>query len=237
MPRRSRCVLAGLPYHVTQRGVNKGVTFSTRDDHQTYLRLLRDNLDNTGVHLLGWCLMKNHVHLIAIPDREDSLAVLLRRVHGRYAQYYNARNGRTGHLWQNRFFGCCLSESHLWRALAYVDRNPVRSGLVANAGDYRWSSAVAHLTENDSFELIDMGWWRSSSAQTAWPHLLKCDDSDQSAALRASTYAGRPFGEETFVAELGARFGRQWHRGRPRINGQNSGTTSTTRESARFSLP
>jgi putative transposase len=224
MPRRSRCVLAGVPYHITQRGVNKSVTFSTEDDHQTYLRLLRDNLNNTGVRLLGWCLMANHVHLIAIPGREDSLAVLFRRVHGRYAQYFNARSGRTGHLWQNRFFGCCLSVSHLWRALAYVDRNPVRAGLVASAGDYRWSSAMAHLREKDSFELIDMQWWRTAGAQRDWPDFLECDDSEQSAALRASTYAGRPFGEEHFIAEVGAQFGRQWYRGRPRQDGKTAGT-------------
>jgi putative transposase len=122
MPRRSRCVLSGVPYHITQRGVDRCVTFSGEADNHTYLRLLRDNLSDAAVQLLGWCIMSNHVHLVAIPGREDSLAVLLRRVHGRYAQYYNTRSGRTGHLWQNRFFACGLSASHLWRALAYVDR-------------------------------------------------------------------------------------------------------------------
>ena len=76
MPRRSRCVLSGVPYHITQRGVDKCVTFSTEEDHQTYLRLLRDNLSDAKVRLLGWCMMSNHVHVIAIPGREDSLAVL-----------------------------------------------------------------------------------------------------------------------------------------------------------------
>src|ERR1700761_6365115 len=123
MPRRSRCVLTDVPYHITQRGVDKCVTFSSEQDHFTYLRLLRDNLSDTGVRLLGWCMMSNHVHLIAMPSREDSLAVLLRRVHGRYAQYYNARYERTGHLWQNRFFACALGPTHLWRTLAYVELN------------------------------------------------------------------------------------------------------------------
>jgi putative transposase len=86
-------------------------------------------------------LMTNHVHLIAMPEREDSLSVLLRRVHGRYAQYYNARYGRSGHLWQNRYFACSLGPGHLWAALAYVEMNPVRAGLVERPDDYRWSSA------------------------------------------------------------------------------------------------
>jgi putative transposase len=84
--------------------VDRRETFSCVEDRQTYLSLIRHNLNDSGARILGWCLMTNHVHLVVLPEREDSLAVLMRRVHGRYAQYYNARHGRTGHLWQNRFF-------------------------------------------------------------------------------------------------------------------------------------
>jgi putative transposase len=237
MPRRSRCVVSGVPYHITQRGVDKCVTFSGEEDRQTYLRLLRDNLSDAEVRLLGWCMMTNHVHLIAIPGREDSLAILFRRVHGRYAQYYNARSGRTGHLWQNRFFACSLGVGHLWTALAYVERNPVRAGLVASEGDYRWSSAVAHLTEVDEFQLIDMEWWETSGVKKEWPRLLNCDDSDAVAVLRASTYAGRPFGDDAFMTEIGARFGRQWNRGRPRKDGvQKTEVPSAKEKKVQFSL-
>jgi putative transposase len=237
MPRRSRCVLTGVPHHITQRGVDRCVTFSTEEDHQTYLRLLRDNLSDSEVRLLGWCIMTNHIHLVAIPGREDSLAVLFRRVHGRYAQYYNARSGRTGHLWQNRFFACGLSTSHLWRALAYVDQNPVRAGLVTRADEYRWSSAIAHLSGADEFQLLDMQWWEVSGFQNEWSTFLGREDSGEVAALRASTYAGRPFGEEAFMAEVGAQFGRQWKRGRPRKDEpQKTGITITAKERVQFSL-
>ena len=157
MPRRSRCILPGLPCHVTQRGVDRRETFSSDQDRSTYLRLLRENFEDAQASLLGWCLMSNHVHLIALPRREDSLAILLRRVHGRYAQYYNIHSGRTGHLWQNRFFACALGQDHLWTALAYVDRNPVRAGIVRQAADYRWSSAAAHLSGVDQSGLLDPG--------------------------------------------------------------------------------
>ncbi|MBZ5579217.1 MAG: transposase [Acidobacteriia bacterium] len=98
MPRRQRCVLDGVPHHVTQRGVDRCPVFQADFDRHTYLRLLRDNLADAPVRLLGWCLMTNHVHLIVLPEEADSLGVLLRRVHGRYAQYFNVRAGRTGHL-------------------------------------------------------------------------------------------------------------------------------------------
>ncbi len=156
MPRRNRCVLPGIAHHITQRGVNRCQTFSSDDDRQTYLRLLKLNLEDSGVNVLGWCLMSNHTHLVAVPAREDSLSVLFRRVHGRYAQYYNARTARTGHLWQNRFFACPLDHDHLWTALAYVERNPVRAAIVPRAGDYTWSSAVAHLIGQDERAILNM---------------------------------------------------------------------------------
>ena len=113
LPRRGRCLLPGVACHVTQRGVDRRETFSADQDRHTYLRLLRENLGDAQVSLLAWCLMSNHVHLVMVPAREDSLSILLRRVHGRYAQYYNACRGRSGHLWQNRYFGCMLEPAHL----------------------------------------------------------------------------------------------------------------------------
>jgi putative transposase len=112
-----------LPFHITQRGVDRCETFSCADDRNTYLELLRLNLGDADVRILAWCLMTNHVHLIAIPERPDPLAVLFRRVHarvhGRYAQYFNARASRTGHLWQNRFFSCIVAPDHLLTTVAY----------------------------------------------------------------------------------------------------------------------
>jgi putative transposase len=78
-------------------------------DRETLLGLFHQNLEDTQVRVLGYSLMTNHAHLIALPGRDDSVSVLMRRVAGAYAQYYNARTGRTGHLWQNRFFGCALA--------------------------------------------------------------------------------------------------------------------------------
>jgi len=206
-------VLPGAACHITQRGVDRRETFSDDGDRRTYLQLLQQNLSETETRLLGWCLMTNHVHLIAVPEREDSLSVLLRRVHGRYAQYYNVRAGRTGHLWQNRFFACVLEASHLWTALAYVERNPVRVGIVSTAEEYPWSSAAAHLAREDPNGLLDMEWWRRE-APAQWPQILHRQQlqPDSDAALRACTYAGRPFGGDSFLSEMSAKFGRKWNR-------------------------
>jgi putative transposase len=214
MPRNQRCILPGQAYHITQRGTNRQRIFFTSSGWAAYLRLLGQNLDDAGVRLLAWCLMPNHVHLIAVPERADSLSVLLRRVHGRYAQMVNAQRVRSGHLWQNRFYSCALSASHLWRALAYVELNPVRAGITERAEDYRWSSAAPHLgLTRDRYLLLDMDFWRGQGGASAWRELLATpEELLEMRLLRRCTYSGRPFGEEEFVASFEERFQRVWRR-------------------------
>ena len=97
---------------------------------------------------------------IVVPEREDSLARGLGQAHCRYAHCVNARLRSTGHLWQNRFYSTVMDEAHLLAAMRYVERNPVRAGMVADAAGYRWSSAMAHLTGLDvtgSLDLVLLG--------------------------------------------------------------------------------
>ena len=91
MPRNQRCVLPGESYHITQRGTNRQRVFFTDADRRAYLRLLAQNLAEAGARVLAWCLMSNHVHLVAVAEHNDSFTVLLRRVHGRYALTGRAR--------------------------------------------------------------------------------------------------------------------------------------------------
>jgi putative transposase len=128
MARTARVVAAGVPHHVTQGGNNRQDVFLTDDDRRYYLSVLRDRSQQAGLQLLGYCLMTNHVHLVVIPTRAESLAQALGRAHSWYAQRFNRRYRRSGHLWQNRFYSCPLGSSQLVRALAYVDLNPVRAG-------------------------------------------------------------------------------------------------------------
>lgn len=221
MPRRNRCFVALLPYHITQRGVDRVATFTDDSDRLTWVALLRDHLQEAGVQLLGWCLMTNHIHLVAVPEREDGLSVLSRRVNGRYAQYYNVHRQRSGHLWQNRFFACALGPAHLWTVLAYVDLNPVRAAMVKQAGDYRWSSAQAHRSGVDPHGILDMDWW-ARHAPPNWSRVLAAEGEKAADQIRRCTYAGRPFGDEDFTHMLGERFGRKWTPGRPKKRSENA---------------
>ena len=149
MPRQARVVAAGVPHHITHRGNNRQDVFLSDEDRRRYQNLLRDQLEPCGVALLGWCWMTNHIHLVAIPERPDSMGKLIMRVHSRYAQDFNRRYKRTGHLWHSRFFSCSLSAGHLHTALLYVDQNPLRAGLVGEAAAYPWSTAKEHVSGAD----------------------------------------------------------------------------------------
>jgi putative transposase len=105
--------------------------FRADDDFRCYLALLRRHSVANGMRILAYCLRPNHVHLIAVPRRADSLALTLDRTQSEYALAWNRTRGGSGHLWQNRFFSCALDETHAVRALRYVELNPVRAGLAA----------------------------------------------------------------------------------------------------------
>jgi putative transposase len=217
MPRTPRRILPGIAYHITQRGTNRQTVFFRDADHAAYLRLLGENLAEAQVRLLAWCQMTNHVHLIAVPAHEDSLAILFRRTHGRYAQMINAQRNRSGHLWQNRHFGCPLSESHLYRALAYVELNPVRAGIVREPDRYQWSSAQVHLGLSPGrYRLLDLDFWRDQGAAEAWRSLFATPaDPVEIRQLRRCTFAGRPYGDEDFLARFEQLFQRRFRRLKP----------------------
>ena len=209
MPRLARVVATGWPHHVTQRGNYRQNIFFSDGDRLTYLGLLSQYSRTARLRLIGYCLMTNHVHLIVVPERADSLARGLGLAHGRYAHGVHARQLSTGHLWQNRFFSTVMDESHLLAAMRYVERNPVRAGMAAEAGEYRWSSAAAHLSGLDRTQSLDLGYWAARVSRKEWRRELGVEEEeDASAMIRARTASGRPLGSTEFVTELARKMRR-----------------------------
>ena len=149
MPRTARIVIPGLPHHVTQRGNNRQDVFFSDADRKVYLELLGQQCETFGLAIDGYCLMTNHIHLIATPRDEGSLAKAVGRTNLYYTRYINRLHGRSGHLWQDRFFSCPLDDQYFWTAMIYVERNPVRANLVRKPWRCPWSSATAHVTGID----------------------------------------------------------------------------------------
>jgi putative transposase len=117
MARFSRVIAVGVAHHVTQRGNARQFLLNSDADRDVYLSLLRANTGKHAAAVLGYCLMSNHVHLVMVPRGADSLALALKHTHGRYAAYWNAKHGTSGHVWQGRFYSCPLGQDHLWQAL------------------------------------------------------------------------------------------------------------------------
>jgi putative transposase len=210
MPRIARIVIADVPYHVTQRGNNRQDVFLVDDDRRVYLELLADYASRFGLDVLGYSLMTNHVHLVAVPRTEKSLALAMGRTDFRYAQHVNRFHRREGHLWQNRFYSCALDEKHAVAALRYVEQNPVRARLTRVPWTYEWSSAAAHVGEGDQWGLLDLKRWRAEWSPQEWRRMVSSDlDASSAEEIRRHTARGRPLGSDSFVSKVEHLLGRR----------------------------
>ena len=150
--------------------------------------------------------MKNHIHLVVLPEKTGSLTRAIGETHRLYTRMVNFREGWKGYLWQGRFSSFPLDASYLYYCVRYVERNPVRAGIVKRPEDYLFSSAGSHISGNkgsllDPFYLMqEIRDWRRYLAET--------DDQDRVRIFREHILTGRPLGEEKFIERLEQNVGR-----------------------------
>ncbi|MDR1634320.1 MAG: transposase [Bifidobacteriaceae bacterium] len=138
------------------RGVNREPVFRDDADRRRFLDSLRRAKGQTGVKVLAYALMGNHVHLL-VECPADTLSALVHRAGGRYAQWFNHRYQRIGHLFQNRFKSLPVTDTdYLATAVTYIHLNPVRANLSADATSYPWSSRQAWFRPSDATDLVDV---------------------------------------------------------------------------------
>ncbi len=202
--------MEGVPHHISQRGNGRQIIFDTIEGRLVYLDLLRKYAERFGLSIWAYCLMGNHVHLLAVPPKADSLARALGRAHADYARYLNICRRSCGHVWEARYFSCPLDEQHLWRAMAYIERNPVRAGLCARAEDYQWSSAQAHIHGSSGGGMLDLRAWRERYDGRAWGSILAVVSEDDAfqRRLQEATLRGRPCCEPEMLEVFEQRLGR-----------------------------
>jgi len=196
--------------------------FFDDEDRHYYKKVLRDQADSRRLLIWNYALMTNHVHFIVVPQLETSLAETFRNAHSNYSQWFNRKYNLKGHLWQARYYSCLLDERHLWSAVRYVERNPVRANIVKRAEDYKWSSAHAH-----AYGITD--WFVDSgspliAAVADWAKWLSDDDTPGTLEpIRKATARDLPLADESFVLDLEAKLGRRLRpnkRGRKAKTGQ-----------------
>lgn len=213
MARIARVVAPGIPHHITQRGNRRQKTFFLDEDYRLYLDLMAEWCKRCKVDIWAYCLMPNHVHMIAVPESEDGLRRAVGEAHRRYTRHVNFREDWRGHLWQGRFNSFPMDESYFLAAARYVELNPVRAGLVARPEQYQWSSASAHLSGKDDMlvkaePLLDM--------VSDWGEILSGAMEEQKLKdIRRHECTGRPLGCGDFVASLEDVLGRPLRHKKP----------------------
>ena len=226
MPRPPRLDLAGIPQHVVQRAVDRRPCFVLEIHHQEYLRHLREQAEKFACAIHAYALMCNHVHLLATPLEDGGVGRLMQSLGRRYVAFFNLTMERTGTLWEGRFKSCLVdSEGYLLRCHSYIELNPVRARIVAQPGEFRWSSYRCNgmglpdplVTPHPVYQSLG-----STVAERAEGYraivAAGCQPVDLD-AIRAMTSRQRAFGSESFRTLLEAQHQRTLgivRRGRPR---------------------
>ena len=141
MPRRARLAVAGIPWHIIQRGNNRSACFYAEVDYRRYLQDLGEQAEKYGCRIHAYCLMTNHVHLLVTPELAESAGLMMKHLGQRYVQYINRTYRRTGTLWEGRFRSCLAQdETYVLACYRYIELNPVRAGMVTHPAEYAWSS-------------------------------------------------------------------------------------------------
>lgn len=224
MARTARLAIAGYPHHVIQRGNDRKSVFHDDDDRRRYLAMLREGLREQGVALHAWVLMDNHLHLLLTPVEAAALSRLMQRLGTWYAGWFNHRHCRTGALWEGRFRSSPVdSDGYLLACMRYIERNPVRAGMVQQAEAYPWSSARHHLGLGVDPLITDHAlFWALGNTpferEAAYRRLLEEPPLDEAERFGRLLGRGKPLGDAPFVSRIGRETGRLLgprKRGRP----------------------
>jgi len=216
MPRRARLSIAGIPWHIIQRGNNRSACFYTDQDYHRYLATLREEAEKHGCRVHAYVLMTNHVHLLITPERKDSAALLMKHLGQRYVQYINRTYKRSGTLWDGRFRSCLAqSAKYVLACYRYIELNPVRASMVTHPRHYPWSSFRANargmyselITPHEEYLALGRC---TRSRQSAYRDLFNVHlTADVVSDIRASTNGNFALGNERFKQEISARLNRR----------------------------
>ena len=211
MKRVQRSVAAGLAHHFRHGGFR---LFAGAGQCREYLELVGEACRRHGVRVLAWCLMPNHVHLIVVPPRMDSLRRALGGAHLAYTRRRNRELGLPGRrLWAGRPEVCVLDERHALAAARAAEMNPVRKRLVARPEDWPWSSARYHLGLLAADALVAAA--ELPERVAGWREWLALADPAAEERVKQCTRTGRPAGSRRFVDRVAMIVSHKLRKRRP----------------------
>jgi len=218
--------LPGYPYHIVQRGNNRDACFIEPENYQFYLELWKEASKRYGVSVHAYCLMTNHIHVLATPDEKTSLSNTMKVVGSRYAQYINKKYKRTGTLWEGRHRSSLVqTEKYFLTCCRYIELNPVVAGMVERPEEYKWSSYHCNAWGDESWLIAHEEYIRLGSTNEEryinYRSLFNyhLDDVDIN-MIRKAAYYSHPIGDDRFREEIENKYGITLghnRRGRPKL--------------------
>jgi putative transposase len=221
MSRPPRIAVGGIAYHVLNRANAKMTIFGGDGDYQAFEDILDAARERTGTRLLAYCVMPNHWHLVVWPRADDELSDFARWLTLTHTQRWHAyrESAGSGHVYQGRFKSFPIeSDEHLFSVCRYVERNPLRAGLVRAAEDWRWGSLWRRVSGTAARRALLSDW--PVTPPRGWLRLVNEPQTQaELAAIRDAVHRGRPYGEENWLRRTVARLNLEMTmrpRGRPR---------------------
>ncbi len=224
MARQPRLTVPDYPHHIIQRGNNRQAIFHKPADYQAYLGLLLEASRQYKVAIHSYVLMTNHVHLLATPQDDTGLPLMMQQVGRSYVRLFNKQYERTGTLFEGRYKSTLIqTERYLLACMVYIDLNPVRAAMVALPQDYGWSSYGHYIgTRSDLLVTPHPQVWSLGNTpyarEAAYKELVQAGVSAvDTQALTNTALRSWALGDEVFLASLETSTQR---RVRPGIKGR-----------------
>ncbi|MDR3619032.1 MAG: transposase [Paludisphaera borealis] len=217
MPRSLRASEGGYCYHVLNRGNRRAEVFHKVGDYAAFLGLVAEASTRLPLPVLAYCLMPNHFHLVVRPDGDGDLSRWMHWLTTAHVRRYLRHYEGAGHVWQGRFKAFpCQDDDHLRTVVRYVERNPLRAGLVERAEDWPWSSLGTASASLERAPQLDSTRFERGPD---WTERVNAPMTDaEAAAVSASIRRDRPFGSDSWVRTTAEKLGLESslrNRGRP----------------------
>lgn len=217
MARPLRFTPAGYCYHVLNRGNGRQRVFKKKADFLAFRALFDEAHERLPMRLVAWCLMPNHFHLVLWPRGDGDVSRWMQWLLSTHVRRYHEQYRTSGHVWQGRFKTFPIQENeHLLTVLRYVERNPLRAGLVSNLVDWPHSSLPQRLQQQKP------PWYSEGPVSRGrdWiEHVQQPLTEAELLSLRHSAQRGAPYGNPRWQAKTVAALGLEStlrSRGRPR---------------------
>lgn len=214
MARLPRYVIPGQPQHIIQRGNNRQAIFGAEEDYTVFSETLAEAAERFDLKIHAYVWMTNHVHLLATPMTEQSISKTFQSAGRKYVQYFNHMYQRSGTLWEGRYRATVVdSARYLLILMRYIELNPVRAGMVADPGDYRWSSYRRNALAEDGkhydwivphHEFLRLGTSEADRCGAYRALFTEVIDQNDLRTIRDNTHKGWAMGDSRFQDEIAA---------------------------------